>query len=83
MDELDAHREAAASGHDVYLIGRRGPQHAPFTTKELRELLDLPGLNVSLSDGALDGLDKSALDRRALANVDAIRKAVELSLIHI
>lgn len=77
LAELDAHREAAASGHDVYLIGRRGPQHAPFTTKELRELLDLPGLNVSLSDGALDGLDESALDRRALANVDAIRKAVE------
>ena len=36
LAELDAHREAAASGHDVYLIGRRGPQHAPFTARAAR-----------------------------------------------
>lgn len=79
LDELGAHREASAyaGGHEVYLIGRRGPQHAAFTTKELRELLDLPGLRVTLSDGALDGIDDEALDRRQRGNIEAIRQAVE------
>lgn len=77
LAELDAHRQGVPEGHDVYLIGRRGPQHAAFTTKELRELVDLPGLRVSLSEGALDGIDEDALDRRTRANVEAIRKAVE------
>lgn len=79
LDELDAHRDAAEGGHEVYLIGRRGPQHAAFTTKELRELLELPGLQVTVSEDAFDGIDEASLDRRARANVEALRRAVENS----
>ena len=28
----------------VTLVGRRGPQHAAFAIKELREMLNLPGV---------------------------------------
>lgn len=39
----------------VHLIGRRGPAQAAFTPKELRELLNLPGINVRiLPDGCLN-----------------------------
>ncbi|MFE7317551.1 FAD-dependent oxidoreductase [Streptomyces sp. NPDC057555] len=31
---------------DVWMVGRRGPSHAKFTTKELRELGALPGTQV-------------------------------------
>ncbi len=41
---------------DVWIVGRRGPQHASYTTKELRELVNMPGLQVSVSDGAFAGL---------------------------
>jgi ferredoxin--NADP+ reductase len=40
---------------DVHLLGRRGPQHAKFTYKELRELGELPGTGVVLDEGALPG----------------------------
>ena len=38
---------------DVHLLGRRGPQHAKFTYKELRELGELPGVGVVLDEGAI------------------------------
>lgn len=79
LDELDQHRRTASERHDVYLIGRRGPQHAAFTTKELRELLDLPGLRVTVTDGDLEQVDTAVLDRRTRSNVEAIRDAVERS----
>jgi ferredoxin/flavodoxin---NADP+ reductase len=31
---------------DVHIVGRRGPEHAKFTTKELRELGELDGVDV-------------------------------------
>src|ERR1700735_503058 len=37
----------ASKVREVHVIGRRGPAHAKFTTKELRELGDLPGVHVS------------------------------------
>jgi ferredoxin--NADP+ reductase len=36
----------ASKVREVHMIGRRGPAHAKFTTKELRELGDLPGVEV-------------------------------------
>lgn len=33
----------AADVKDVWIVGRRGPQHASYTTKELRELVHPPG----------------------------------------
>lgn len=38
---------------DVHLLGRRGPQHAKFTYKELRELGELPGVGVVLDEDAI------------------------------
>ncbi|HTR69365.1 MAG TPA: FAD-dependent oxidoreductase [Mycobacteriales bacterium] len=37
----------------VHVVGRRGPQHAKFTTKELRELGELAGVDVVVDPAAL------------------------------
>ncbi len=37
---------ADADVRDVWIVGRRGPEHASYTTKELRELTSLPGVQV-------------------------------------
>jgi ferredoxin/flavodoxin---NADP+ reductase len=67
---------------EVNVIGRRGPAQAKFTTKELRELGDLPGVSVSVAPGELD-LDiadpsgasaaLTASDRRVRGNLVAMR----------
>ncbi|HEX4831029.1 MAG TPA: FAD-dependent oxidoreductase [Trebonia sp.] len=77
---MDALR--ASKVREVHVIGRRGPAQAKFTTKELRELGDLPGVTVSVEPGELD-LDAhdpsgaSALlatsDRRVRGNLVAMR----------
>ena len=41
---------------DVHIVGRRGPQHAKFTTKELRELGELEGVDVVIDRDALAGI---------------------------
>ncbi len=46
-------RLRASTVTDVHLLGRRGPQHAKFTTKELRELGELSGVAVVVDDGQL------------------------------
>ncbi len=43
----------ASTVTDVHVLGRRGPQHAKWTTKELRELGELSGVGVVVDDGAL------------------------------
>ena len=71
---------AAARVTDLWIIGRRGPQYASYTTKELRELLATPGLDVVVEPGAFDGLDPDTLDgldRRTRANIEALRDAAE------
>ncbi|WP_029212637.1 FAD-dependent oxidoreductase [Arsenicicoccus bolidensis] len=64
---------ARSEVRDVWIVGRRGPQHASYTTKELRELVATPGIDVTVSEGAFDGLDEAALDRRTRANVQLLR----------
>ncbi len=68
---------------EVHVIGRRGPAHAKFTTKELRELGELPGVSVSADPAEmdLDGFDASGesaqlatSDRRVRGNVVAMRE---------
>jgi ferredoxin/flavodoxin---NADP+ reductase len=57
---------------EVHVIGRRGPAQAKFTTKELRELGDLPGVHVSADAAELeltDGFDRSG-ESAALATSD-------------
>ena len=57
---------------EVHVIGRRGPAQAKFTTKELRELGELPGVHVSADPAELDladGFDRSG-ESAALATSD-------------
>ena len=74
LDELRAHM-----ARDVWMVGRRGPEHASFTTPELRELLTLPHIQPVIHD-AVDQIDLSPLDRRQRANVEALKIAAERSV---
>jgi len=77
MDALRASRV-----REVHMIGRRGPAQAKFTTKELRELGDLAGVEVSVPAREFDledGFDRSgesaalaAADRRVRGNLVAM-----------
>jgi ferredoxin--NADP+ reductase len=68
---------------EVHMIGRRGPAYAKFTTKELRELGELPGVEIIVpaEEADLDRFDASgqsgelaSSDRRVRGNMVAIRK---------
>ena len=72
LDEL-----RASTVRDVWLVGRRGPQHASFTTTELRELLTLDGVQPLLDPADLAGIDATDLDRRVRGNLEALRTAAE------
>jgi ferredoxin/flavodoxin---NADP+ reductase len=77
MDALRASRV-----REVHVIGRRGPAQAKFTTKELRELGELAGVEVSVPAREFDlegGFDRSgesaslaAADRRVRGNLVAM-----------
>src|SRR6202167_1042305 len=77
MDALRASRV-----RQVHVIGRRGPAQAKFTTKELRELGELAGVEVSVPAPEFDlegGFDRSgesanlaAADRRVRGNLVAM-----------
>lgn len=69
----------SAQVRNVWLVGRRGPEHAAFTTPELRELLDTPGIGVTLTGADLAAIDQPALERHARANVAAIARALDAS----
>jgi ferredoxin--NADP+ reductase len=73
----------ASKVREVHMIGRRGPAYAKFTTKELRELGELPGVEIVVPAGEadLDGFDGTGAgaelatsDRRVRGNMVAIRK---------
>ena len=68
LEELTAHRVP-----DVWVIGRRGAEHATFTTTELRELLTLDGVQPVLHDPVPD--DPADADRRVRQNLAALRDA--------
>ncbi|WP_072042012.1 NAD(P)-binding protein [Nigerium massiliense] len=72
LDEL-----AGSPVTDVWVIGRRGPQHASFTTPELRELLSIDGVALDLDPAVLEGIDPAGLDRRVRANLDALAAGLE------
>jgi ferredoxin--NADP+ reductase len=77
---MDALR--ASKVREVHVIGRRGPAQAKFTTKELRELGELPGVHVWTSPAEMElteGFDRSgesaelaAADRRVRGNLVAL-----------
>jgi len=63
---------------DVHVLGRRGPAYTAFTTKELRELGQLPDLDILLDPRDLE-LDASSLaavgqDKVAARNVAVMRE---------
>ncbi|GAA2099779.1 FAD-dependent oxidoreductase [Microlunatus panaciterrae] len=63
---------------DVYLLGRRGPAYTSFTTKELREIGQLPGVDVIIDERDLE-LDESSQavvgqDKVAARNVAVMRE---------
>ncbi|MDX2704148.1 FAD-dependent oxidoreductase [Streptomyces sp. PA03-6a] len=68
---------ALADSHvtDVHMVGRRGPSQAKFTTKELRELGDLPDADVLVRPGEL-ALDPAYADPQGL--VPVARRNVEV-----
>lgn len=63
---------------DVHILVRRGPAQVKFTTKELRELGELDGVDVVVAPAALDLDPESAAtletDRVAKRNVEALRE---------
>ncbi len=56
----------ASKVREVHMIGRRGPAQAKFTTKELRELGELAGVDVVIGPGeaGLDAFDASGQSAR-------------------
>jgi ferredoxin/flavodoxin---NADP+ reductase len=72
----------ASKVREVHMIGRRGPAQAKFTTKELRELGELAGVDIvvhpdEIDLGAFDPTGQSAEladgDRRVRGNLAVIR----------
>jgi ferredoxin/flavodoxin---NADP+ reductase len=58
---------------EVHIVGRRGPQHAKFTTKELRELGELEGVDVIVDPAALEGVGEID-DKAVRRNVEVFRE---------
>jgi len=73
---------AASKVREIHVIGRRGPAQAKFTTKELRELGELPGADITVdpAEADLDRFDPTGessrlgeSDRHVRGNVAVIR----------
>lgn len=75
QDVLDTLRASPVT--DVHLLGRRGPQHAKFTTKELRELGELSGVAVVVDDGQLPTEPPEGATPVALRNLAVLREWAE------
>jgi ferredoxin--NADP+ reductase len=62
---------------DIYVLGRRGPAQAKFTTKELRELGELPNADVIVRNDEIELDERSAQTVAASAvlqrNMEALR----------
>jgi ferredoxin/flavodoxin---NADP+ reductase len=71
-------RALAASGiEEVVVLGRRGPAQAAFTSAELRELGNLPGVDVAVDPAEIE-LDPVSLRWLAEEGTFTARKNVEL-----
>lgn len=68
---------AASAVTDVTMLGRRGPAHARFTTKELRELGEIDGADIVVdpADLVLTPAEEAAVeaDRTLRANLEVLR----------
>jgi ferredoxin/flavodoxin---NADP+ reductase len=72
----------ASKVREVHVIGRRGPAQAKFTTKELRELGELAGVDIEVRPDEVDSTDFDPIgqsaqledgDRRVRGNLAVIR----------
>jgi len=65
----------ASKVREVHMIGRRGPAQAKFTTKELRELGELDGVDVVVGAGEadLDAFDPTGASARLAATDRHVR----------
>lgn len=70
---------ASSTVLDVHVVGRRGPQHATFTTKELKELGEIPETAVIIdpSDLPLDDQVASGGNRVIERNLKVLRDWTE------
>ena len=76
----------ASKVREVHMIGRRGPAQAKFTTKELRELGELSGVDIVVDPAELDlaafdptgqSAELAESDRRVRGNLGVIRDWAE------
>ena len=79
LEVTDMARETLASLADsnvreVSILGRRGPHDAKFTTKELRELGELPGVDLVVEPRDLEGIPAGGLDAQTQRNLDVLRE---------
>jgi ferredoxin--NADP+ reductase len=72
----------ASKVREVHMIGRRGPAQAKFTTKELRELGELSGVDIVVHPGEIDlgafdptgqSAELAGSDRRVRGNLTVIQ----------
>jgi ferredoxin--NADP+ reductase len=57
----------------VHVVGRRGPEHATFTTKELKELGEIPGVHVIVDPNDLPNDFAQVTDSKIVArNLDVM-----------
>jgi ferredoxin--NADP+ reductase len=62
----------------VHVVGRRGPQHATFTTKELKELGEIPGVDVIVDSKDLPTDFAQVTDSKIVArNLDVMAQWVK------
>ncbi|GAA5054306.1 ferredoxin--NADP+ reductase [Thermocatellispora tengchongensis] len=66
-------RLAASQVKAIHMIGRRGPEHAKFTLKELRELGELENCDVCVRPEEAGDSDVSGLSRQVRGNVEVLR----------
>ncbi|WP_182879416.1 FAD-dependent oxidoreductase [Microbispora sp. H10949] len=66
-------RLAASRVRRIHMVGRRGPEHAKFTLKELRELGELLNADVLTFPHEIGTADLTALSRQVKGNVDVLR----------
>ncbi len=64
---------AAAPVREVHLIARRGPEHAKFSTRELRELGSIDGISAHVDPHDLATASDGGDDRRVRANLAVFR----------
>lgn len=64
---------AATAVQEVHVLVRRGPEHAAFSTPELRELVGLSGVQVVLADPHLELDDPPGASRVVSRNLAVLR----------